>query len=38
MQDIDNKTFYWLKNKENDKKVKFRVIREEIYALSRNFM
>ena len=38
MQDIDNKTFYWLKNKENYKKVKFRVIREEIYALSGNFM
>ena len=37
-QNIDNKTFYWLKNKENDKKVKFRVIREEIYTLSRNFM
>ena len=37
-QNIDNKTFYWLKNKENDKKVKFRVIREEIYALSGNFM
>ena len=30
MQDIDDKTFYWLKNKENDKKVKFGVIREEI--------
>ena len=25
-QNIDNKTFYWLKNKENNKKVKFRVI------------
>ena len=36
-QNIDNKTLYWLKNKENDKKVKFRVIREEIYALSDNF-
>ena len=28
-QDIDDKTFYWLKNKENNKKVKFGVIREE---------
>ena len=37
MQDID-KTFYWLKNKEKDKKVKFRIIREEIYTLSGNFM
>ena len=36
-QNINNKTLYWLKNKENDKKVKFRVIREEIYALSDNF-
>ena len=37
-QNIGNKTFYWLKNKETNKKVKFRVIREEIFALSGNFM
>ena len=37
-QNRDNKTFYWLKNKENNKKVKFCVIREEIYALSGYFM
>ena len=36
-QDIHNKTFYWLK-KADDKKVKFRVIREKIYALSGNFI
>ena len=33
-----NKTFYWIKNKENNKKVKFQVMREEIFALSGNFM
>ena len=37
-ENIDNKIFYWLKNKPNDEKVKFRVIREEIYALSGNFI
>ena len=35
---ICNKTFYWIKNKGNNKKVKFRVMREEIFALSGNFM
>ena len=33
---IDNKTFYWIKNKKTNKKVLFRVIREEIYALTGN--
>ena len=33
---IDNRTFYWIKNKKTNKKVLFRVIREEIYALTGN--
>ena len=33
---IDNKTFYWIKNKKTNKKVLFRVMREEIYV-KRNF-
>ena len=36
-QNIDNKTFYWIKNKKTNKKVLFRVIPEEIYALTGNF-
>ena len=32
----DNKTFYWIKNEENNKKVLFRVMQEEIFALSGN--
>ena len=32
-QNIDNKTFYWIKNKKTNKKVLLRVIQEEIYAL-----
>ena len=36
-QNIGNKTFYWIKNKKTNKKVLFRVIREEIYALTGNF-
>ena len=34
----DNKTFYWIKNKEKYKKNLFRVMREEIFALSGNFI
>ena len=37
-QNIDNKTFYWIKNKKTNKKVLFRVMREEIYALTGNFL
>ena len=37
-QNIDNKTFYWIKNKKTNKKVLFRMIREEIYALTGNFL
>ena len=33
-QNIDNKTFYWIKNKKTNKKVLLRVIQEEIYALT----
>ena len=36
-QNIDNKTFYWIKNKKTNKKVLFRMIREEIYTLTGNF-
>ena len=36
-QNIDNKTFYWIKNKKINKKVLFCVIREEIYTLTANF-
>ena len=36
-QNIDNKTFYWIKNKKINKKVLFCVIREEIYTLTGNF-
>ena len=36
-QNIENKTFYWIKNKKTNKKLLFRVIREEIYALTGNF-
>ena len=36
-QNIDNKTFYWIKNKKTNKKVLFCVIREEICALTGNF-
>ena len=36
-RNIDNKTFYWIKNKKTNKKVLFCVIREEIYALTSNF-
>ena len=36
-QNIDNKMFYWLKNKKTNKKVLFHIIREEIYALTGNF-
>ena len=35
-QNIDNEMFYWRKNKKTNKKVLFRVIREEIYALTAN--
>ena len=35
---IDNKTFYWIKNKKTNKKVLLRVMREEIYALTGNFL
>ena len=37
-QNINNKTFYWLKNKKTNKKVLLRVIREEIYVLLANFL
>ena len=37
-QNIDNKTFYWIKNKKTNKKVLFRVMPEEIYTLSGNFL
>ena len=37
-QNINNKTFYWLKNKKTNKKVLLRVIREEIYMLLANFL
>ena len=37
-QNIENKTFYWIKNKNTNKKVLFCVIREEIYALMGNFL
>ena len=36
-QNIENKMFYWIMNKKTNKKVLFRVIREEIYALTDNF-
>ena len=37
-QNIDNKTFYWIKNKKTNKKVLFHVMQEEIYALTGNFL
>ena len=37
-QNIDNKTFYWIKNKKTNKKVLFRIMREEIYVLTGNFL
>ena len=37
-QNIDNKTFYWIKNKKTNKKALFRVIGEEIYTLLSNFL
>ena len=37
-QNIDNKTFYWIKNKKTNKKVLFRVVREETNALLGNFL
>ena len=36
-QNINNKTFYWIKNKKTNKKVLFCAIREEIYTLTGNF-
>ena len=34
---IDGKNFYWVKNRDNKKKFKFRLQREELFALSGNF-
>ena len=37
-QNIDKKYFYWPKSTRTDKNLKFRFQREEIYAISENFI